>query len=57
MISDPCRSASAKTEHEGSIVADVAVPIVLGTTAGVATGVLVFAVAVMRLGLMEWIWP
>ena len=46
-----------EAEHEGSIVADIALPIVLGTAAGVAAGVLVFGVAGMRLGLMSWIWP
>ena len=57
VISDPRRSAALEDEHEGSIVADIALPIVLGTAAGVATGVLVFGIAVMRLGLMSWIWP
>lgn len=57
MISSPRRGASLRSEPQGSIVADVAVPIVLGTAAGIGTGFLIFAVAVARLGLMAWIWP
>ena len=57
MIYSPRRGASVQSEQEGSIVADVALPIVLGTAAGIGTGFLIFAVAVARLGLMAWIWP